>query len=257
MTRFSYLNAPQRLSKLPAGTAGCAPFSNPALPVGRCSGSAFRCSGCAFASCAGSGAAAGRIAPAFCLDSDSFCLGSFCLGSFCFTGSDGAFALGVAAVWVAFDGGVGLRLGVGTGSAAGSGFTPIRRDMRSHTPPESDFGSVVFGANRLPNKPLPDELESLADATRAVLPVGSCGGVAGGLAWAGIVPGSETAGDRTPDKAMTNRIFEESRKRGLLVGKSGLEGNVFRVAPALTVERSDVEEALAIIRESFEAAGAK
>jgi 4-aminobutyrate aminotransferase-like enzyme len=66
----------------------------------------------------------------------------------------------------------------------------------------------------------------------------------------------ETAGNRTPDKAMTNRIFEEARKRGLLVGKSGLEGNVFRVAPALTVGRSDVEEALAIIRESFEAAGA-
>ena len=66
----------------------------------------------------------------------------------------------------------------------------------------------------------------------------------------------EVSGDRTPDKVMTNRIFEEARKRGLLVGKSGLEGNVFRVAPALTVGRSDVEEALAIIRESFEAAGA-
>jgi 4-aminobutyrate aminotransferase-like enzyme len=67
----------------------------------------------------------------------------------------------------------------------------------------------------------------------------------------------ETSGDRTPAKALTNRVFEETRKRGLLVGKSGLYGNVFRVAPALTVGRSDVEEALAIIRESFEAAGAR
>ena len=67
----------------------------------------------------------------------------------------------------------------------------------------------------------------------------------------------EIAGNRTPAKAMTNRVFEETRKRGLLVGKSGLEGNVFRVAPALNVGRSDVEEALAIIRESFEAAGAR
>ena len=67
----------------------------------------------------------------------------------------------------------------------------------------------------------------------------------------------ETAGNRTPEKALTNRVFEETRKRGLLVGKSGLEGNVFRVAPALNVERSDVEEALAIVRESFEAAGAR
>lgn len=67
----------------------------------------------------------------------------------------------------------------------------------------------------------------------------------------------ETIGDRTPEKALTNRVFEETKKRGLLVGKSGLEGNVFRVAPALTVSQSEVEEALAIIRESFEAAGAR
>ncbi|HTY40632.1 MAG TPA: aspartate aminotransferase family protein [Thermoanaerobaculia bacterium] len=67
----------------------------------------------------------------------------------------------------------------------------------------------------------------------------------------------ETAGDRTPAKALTGRVFEETKKRGLLVGKSGLEGNVFRVAPALTVGKSDVEEALAIILESFEAAGAR
>jgi 4-aminobutyrate aminotransferase-like enzyme len=67
----------------------------------------------------------------------------------------------------------------------------------------------------------------------------------------------ETAGNRTPAKAMTNRVFEETKKRGLLVGKSGLEGNVFRVAPPLNVGKSDVEEALAIIRESFEAAGAR
>ena len=56
----------------------------------------------------------------------------------------------------------------------------------------------------------------------------------------------ETAGDRTPEKALTNRVFEETRKRGLLVGKSGLDGNVFRVAPPLNVTRGDVEEALAI-----------
>ena len=67
----------------------------------------------------------------------------------------------------------------------------------------------------------------------------------------------ETIRDRTPEKGLTGRIFEETRKRGLLIGKSGLDGNVFRVAPALNVGRSDVEEALAIIRESFEAAGAR
>ena len=67
----------------------------------------------------------------------------------------------------------------------------------------------------------------------------------------------DTAGDRTPDKALTNRVFEEAKKRGLLIGKGGLEGNVFRIAPALTVTRSDIEEGIAILRESFAAAGAR
>ncbi len=67
----------------------------------------------------------------------------------------------------------------------------------------------------------------------------------------------ETAGNRTPDKALTGRVFEEARKRGLLVGKGGMEGNAFRIAPALTVGPSEIEEALGILKESFEAAGAR
>jgi alanine-glyoxylate transaminase/(R)-3-amino-2-methylpropionate-pyruvate transaminase len=67
----------------------------------------------------------------------------------------------------------------------------------------------------------------------------------------------ETAGDRTPARAMTARVFEETRRRGLLVGKGGLEGNCFRIAPALNVTASDVDEALALLAESFEAAGAR
>jgi alanine-glyoxylate transaminase/(R)-3-amino-2-methylpropionate-pyruvate transaminase len=67
----------------------------------------------------------------------------------------------------------------------------------------------------------------------------------------------ETAGDRTPDPATTGRVFEESRQRGLLIGKGGLYGNVFRIAPALNVTAPDVEEAVAILRESFAAAGAR
>ena len=67
----------------------------------------------------------------------------------------------------------------------------------------------------------------------------------------------ETAGNRTPDRAMTGRVFEEAKKRGLLIGKGGLEGNSFRIAPALTVGSSEIAEALGILRESFEAAGAR
>jgi 4-aminobutyrate aminotransferase-like enzyme len=67
----------------------------------------------------------------------------------------------------------------------------------------------------------------------------------------------ESAGDRTPDKAVTNRVFEEAKKRGLLIGKGGLESNCFRIAPALTVTEPDIREGLAILAESFAAAGAR
>lgn len=65
----------------------------------------------------------------------------------------------------------------------------------------------------------------------------------------------EIAGNRTPAKALTNRVFEETKKRGLLIGKGGLEGNVFRISPALTVAPAEVREALEILQESLAAAG--
>jgi 4-aminobutyrate aminotransferase-like enzyme len=55
----------------------------------------------------------------------------------------------------------------------------------------------------------------------------------------------ETAGDRTPDKQATARVFEATKRHGLLIGKGGLFGNVFRIAPPLTVSASEVDEALA------------
>jgi 4-aminobutyrate aminotransferase-like enzyme len=56
---------------------------------------------------------------------------------------------------------------------------------------------------------------------------------------------------------MCNRVFEEAKKRFLLIGKGGLDGNSFRIAPALNVTKPEVEEALGILRESLEAAGAR
>ncbi|MCA9752811.1 MAG: aminotransferase class III-fold pyridoxal phosphate-dependent enzyme, partial [Gemmatimonadetes bacterium] len=63
----------------------------------------------------------------------------------------------------------------------------------------------------------------------------------------------ETAGDRTPNGPATARLFEETRKRGLLIGKGGLAGNAIRISPPLTVSEDQIDEALTIFRESFEA----
>ena len=65
----------------------------------------------------------------------------------------------------------------------------------------------------------------------------------------------EPAGDRTPNAEGTLRMLEETKKRGLLVGRGGLHGNVLRVAPPLVVSRRDVDDALTILRESFAALG--
>jgi 4-aminobutyrate aminotransferase-like enzyme len=67
----------------------------------------------------------------------------------------------------------------------------------------------------------------------------------------------ESTGDRTPASALTQRLFEETKARGLLIGKGGLDGNVLRIAPALTVEADEVDEAIALLREALAAAGAR
>ncbi|MCH8303861.1 MAG: aminotransferase class III-fold pyridoxal phosphate-dependent enzyme, partial [Candidatus Marinimicrobia bacterium] len=61
----------------------------------------------------------------------------------------------------------------------------------------------------------------------------------------------EPNGDRTPNAVATMQLFEETKKRGLLIGKGGLYGNVFRIAPPMSVNESQIKDALKIIDESF------
>ncbi len=65
----------------------------------------------------------------------------------------------------------------------------------------------------------------------------------------------EKAGDRTPAPEAALRLLEETKKRGLLIGRGGLYGNVLRVAPALMVGKADIETALEALDASFVAAG--
>ncbi|HYO57597.1 aspartate aminotransferase family protein [Archangium sp.] len=66
----------------------------------------------------------------------------------------------------------------------------------------------------------------------------------------------ETTQDRTPNPRATLQLFEETKKRGLLIGKGGLYGNTIRIAPPLNITASEIQEGLKAIEESFAAMGA-
>jgi alanine-glyoxylate transaminase/(R)-3-amino-2-methylpropionate-pyruvate transaminase len=61
----------------------------------------------------------------------------------------------------------------------------------------------------------------------------------------------ETVGDRTHNPEAAAKFFEACRDRGLLVGKGGLYGNVLRIAPALNVGASEIQEALDVMAEAL------
>ena len=65
----------------------------------------------------------------------------------------------------------------------------------------------------------------------------------------------ETVKNRTPNPKATGALFEETKKRNLLIGKGGLYGNTIRIAPPLNITKPEVDEALKILDESFAAMG--
>ena len=50
------------------------------------------------------------------------------------------------------------------------------------------------------------------------------------------------------------QVFEATKRRGLLIGKGGLYGNVIRIAPPLNITKADVDKAVHILDEAFEEA---
>ena len=51
------------------------------------------------------------------------------------------------------------------------------------------------------------------------------------------------------------QVFEATKRRGLLIGKGGLYGNVIRIAPPLNITKADVDEAVHILDEAFAETG--
>ncbi len=69
----------------------------------------------------------------------------------------------------------------------------------------------------------------------------------------GLMIGLELVGPdgRSPSPAAAARLLEETKARGLLVGKGGLHNNVVRLAPPLSLTEDEAEEGLAILSESI------
>ena len=61
----------------------------------------------------------------------------------------------------------------------------------------------------------------------------------------------ETKKDRTPNPDAVDRLMEEPKDRGLLIGRGGLYGNCVRISPSLNIGRSEIDEALSILASSF------
>ena len=72
----------------------------------------------------------------------------------------------------------------------------------------------------------------------------------------GLMVGIEMVKDREskePAKEEILQLFEETKKQGLLIGKGGLYGNVVRIAPPLTVNETQIGEALDKFDKAFAA----
>ncbi len=69
--------------------------------------------------------------------------------------------------------------------------------------------------------------------------------VIGDVRGMGLMQAIECVEDRTtkkPDSKAVVKVFEETRRRGVLIGKGGLWGNVIRLGPPLIATKSDIDE---------------
>jgi 4-aminobutyrate aminotransferase len=58
----------------------------------------------------------------------------------------------------------------------------------------------------------------------------------------------------TPEPSLADRALEETRSRGLLVGKGGIFGNCLRIAPPMTLTADEAIEGALILGEAVTAA---
>jgi 4-aminobutyrate aminotransferase-like enzyme len=64
-----------------------------------------------------------------------------------------------------------------------------------------------------------------------------------------------SADGKAPDPKKVLKVFEETRRLGLLIGKGGLYGNVIRISPPMIVSSREIDDALAMLDKAFAAVG--
>jgi len=66
----------------------------------------------------------------------------------------------------------------------------------------------------------------------------------------GLMQGIELVKDRRtkePDAPTTQRVMDEAKRRGVLIGKGGTYGNVIRMGPPLIASKGDIDELVAAL----------
>jgi 4-aminobutyrate aminotransferase-like enzyme len=72
----------------------------------------------------------------------------------------------------------------------------------------------------------------------------------------GLMQGIELVGEKkTPDVEGAKRLMELTKAQGLLIGKGGTFGNVIRLAPALNVDKDQIDRALTVLDQSLSQLG--
>jgi 4-aminobutyrate aminotransferase-like enzyme len=64
-----------------------------------------------------------------------------------------------------------------------------------------------------------------------------------------------SADGKAPDPKKVLKVFEETRRLGLLIGKGGLYRNVIRITPPMIVSSREIDDALVVLDKAFTAAG--
>jgi 4-aminobutyrate aminotransferase-like enzyme len=103
-------------------------------------------------------------------------------------------------------------------------------------------------ANPLHVKEMGDHLRAGLDATRAKYPL------IGEVRGKGLMQGIELVADqktREPAPNAASLLLEETRSRGMLIGKGGFYGNVIRIAPPLIVTEVDIDRALEMLDDAM------